>query len=114
MEDCIFCKIIDGKIPSKKVFEDDLVVVIQDVAPVAPIHLLIISKKHIVNSLDLHPEDMEVIGRVFQVAALLARENDVDEAGFRIVNNNNAGAGQTVFHLHFHFLAGRRFHWPPG
>jgi histidine triad (HIT) family protein len=114
MDDCIFCKIIDGKIPSEKVFEDDLVVVIRDVAPVAPIHLLIMSKKHIINSLEVHAEDMEVIGRVFQVATLLARENGVDESGFRIVNNNNAGAGQTVFHLHFHFLAGRRFHWPPG
>lgn len=114
MEDCIFCKIIDGKIPSKKVFEDDLVFVIQDIAPVAPIHLLILSKKHIVNSLDLHPENMDIISRIFSVAARLARENGVDESGFRIVNNNNEGAGQTVFHLHFHFLAGRNFHWPPG
>jgi len=114
MEKCLFCKFISGEIPVKKVFEDDLLIAIEDIAPVAPVHLLIIPKKHTVNSLDLSPDDTAVVGHVFQVAARLARELGVADHGFRIVNNNNAGAGQSVFHLHFHLLAGRDFHWPPG
>jgi diadenosine tetraphosphate (Ap4A) HIT family hydrolase len=114
MEKCLFCKFISGEIPVKKVFEDEQLIVIEDIAPVAPVHLLIISKKHIVNSLDLNPDDTVLVGHVFQVAAKLARELGVADQGFRIVNNNNAGAGQSVFHLHFHLLAGRGFHWPPG
>lgn len=114
MENCLFCKIIAGEIPAKKVYEDEQLIVIEDIAPVAPIHVLIIPKKHIVNTLDLTAEDNALVGHVFQVAAKLAREWDVADNGFRVVNNNNAGAGQSVFHLHFHLLAGRQFHWPPG
>jgi histidine triad (HIT) family protein len=114
MENCLFCKIIAGKIPAKRVFEDEQLIAIEDIAPVAPVHLLIIPKKHFVNSLDLNPENVVLVGHVFQVAARLARELGVADHGFRIVNNNNAGAGQSVFHLHFHLLAGRDFHWPPG
>jgi histidine triad (HIT) family protein len=114
IEECLFCKFISGKIPVKKVFEDDQLIAIEDIAPVAPVHLLIIPKKHMVNSLDLNPDDTFLVGHVFQVAARLARELGVADHGFRIVNNNNAGAGQSVFHLHFHLLAGRDFHWPPG
>jgi len=114
MKGCLFCGIIAGDIPAKKVYEDDLLIAIEDIAPVAPVHILLIPRKHFVNSLDVHPEDGHVVGHVFQVAARLAREKGVSEDGFRIVNNNNAGAGQSVFHLHFHLLAGRRFHWPPG
>jgi histidine triad (HIT) family protein len=114
MENCIFCSIIQGKINAEKIFEDELMIVIRDIAPVAPLHLLLIPKKHLVNSLDLQPADNALIGRIFQVAASLARENGYAESGFRIVNNNNRGAGQTVFHLHFHLLAGRQMHWPPG
>ncbi len=114
MDDCIFCKIIQGKMKAEKVFEDDLLVVIRDIAPVAPLHLLLMPKKHMQNSLDLQPEDGQLIGRIFQVASALARENGYADSGFRIVNNNNRGAGQSVFHLHFHLLAGRQMHWPPG
>ena len=114
MEDCIFCKIVRGDIPARKVFEDDQLIVIEDVAPVAPLHLLIIPKKHIVNSLDLQGDDDLLVGHIFRVAAAIAREQGFAEAGFRIVNNNNAGAGQSVFHLHFHVLAGRHLTWPPG
>ncbi len=114
MEDCIFCRIIQGKMNSEKVYEDEHVIVIRDIAPVAPLHLLIMPKKHLVNSLDLASEDNSMVGHIYQVAARLAKENGVDESGFRIVCNNNAGAGQSVFHLHFHLLGGRRFHWPPG
>ncbi|HKZ17780.1 MAG TPA: histidine triad nucleotide-binding protein [Geobacteraceae bacterium] len=114
MEDCIFCKIIQGKVNAAKVYEDEHIIAIRDIAPVAPLHLLLISRKHLVNSLDLEPEDSALIGHIYQVAARLARENGVADSGFRIVNNNNAGAGQSVFHLHFHLLGGRNFHWPPG
>jgi len=114
MESCLFCKIIAGKIPAKKVYEDDCILVIEDIAPVAPVHLLLITKKHIVNSFDLLPEDAFLVGHIFQAASRLARENNLVEGGFRVVNNNNAGAGQSVFHLHFHLLGGRQFHWPPG
>lgn len=114
MENCLFCKIIKGEIPSRKVFEDDKLVVIEDVAPVAPVHYLLIPRRHFVNSLDMQPEDCELVGHVFQVAAAIARDKGFSEGGFRIVNNNNAGAGQSVFHIHFHLLAGRGFSWPPG
>jgi histidine triad (HIT) family protein len=111
---CIFCRIIKGEIPAKKVFEDEQVVAIEDIAPVSPVHILIIPRKHFVNSLDLDPADNALIGHIFQVAARIAKERGLAEKGFRIVNNNNAGAGQSVFHIHFHLLGGRRFNWPPG
>jgi histidine triad (HIT) family protein len=114
MEDCIFCRIIKGEMNAVIVYEDEQIIVIRDIAPVAPLHLLLMPRKHVVNSLDLDMEDNALIGHIYQVAALLARENGVADSGFRIVNNNNAGAGQSVFHLHFHLLGGRDFHWPPG
>lgn len=114
MSECLFCRIIEGSIPAKKVFEDDKVVVIQDIAPAAPVHLLVIPREHIVNALDLREEHEALIGHIYTVAGRLARELGVAEAGFRIVNNNNADAGQSVFHIHFHLLAGRRMQWPPG
>ena len=114
MENCLFCRIINGEIHSKQVYEDGQVVVIEDIAPVAPTHLLIIPKKHFVNALDMEQTDVPLIGHVFRVAARLANELGVAENGFRIVNNNNAGAGQSVFHIHFHLLGGRNFSWPPG
>lgn len=114
MTDCLFCKIIAGAIPVKPVYEDDLVVAIQDIAPKAPHHLLIIPRKHIVNCLDIAEEDQGLIGHIHRVAANLARERGVAESGFRFVTNTNADAGQSVFHIHFHFLAGRQLEWPPG
>jgi len=114
VDNCIFCKIIKGEIPAKMVYEDESVIAIEDIAPVAPVHVLIIPRKHFVNTLDLDPADNALMGHVMQVAARLARERGLDEQGFRIVNNNNAGAGQSVFHIHFHLLAGRNFAWPPG
>ncbi|GFO57996.1 histidine triad nucleotide-binding protein [Geomonas silvestris] len=114
MSDCLFCKMASGAIPVKKVFEDDVLFAIEDINPQAPVHILVIPKEHLVNSLDLGPANDELIGRVYRAAAQLARERGVAEDGFRIVNNNNAGAGQSVFHIHFHLLAGRNFGWPPG
>jgi histidine triad (HIT) family protein len=114
MNNCIFCKIIAGTIPAKTVYEDDFVVAVQDLDPKAPHHLLLIPRKHIVNCLDIAEEDRELIGHIHMVAAKLARERGVAESGFRIVTNTNADAGQSVFHIHFHFLAGRHLQWPPG
>ena len=114
MGDCLFCKMASGAIPVNKIYEDENLFAIEDINPVAPLHVLVIPKKHLVNSLELAPEDDQVIGAVYRVAAKLARERGVAEDGFRIVNNNNAGAGQSVFHIHFHLLGGRHFSWPPG
>jgi len=112
--DCLFCKMASGAIPVKKVYEDDLLFAIEDIAPVAPVHLLIIPKRHLENCLELTPENDQLIGAVHRVAASLARERGVADEGFRLVNNNNAGAGQSVFHIHFHLLGGRKMSWPPG
>jgi histidine triad (HIT) family protein len=114
MNDCLFCKMANGDIPVKKVYEDDLIFAIEDINPVAPVHILIIPKQHLVNSLDLTPENDLLTGSVYRVAASLARERGVAESGFRVVNNNNAAAGQSVFHIHYHLLGGRSFAWPPG
>ncbi|GBD97059.1 MAG TPA: histidine triad nucleotide-binding protein [Nitrospirae bacterium] len=112
--DCMFCKIIQNKIPSKKVYEDDGILAFEDVNPQAPVHILIIPKKHIPTSLEIEEEDNELIGRMFQVANRIATDREVAERGFRIVMNCNSEAGQTVFHVHLHLLAGRAMHWPPG
>jgi histidine triad (HIT) family protein len=114
MDNCLFCKMASGAIPVKKIYEDDALFAIEDINPVAPMHVLIIPKKHLVNSLELMPDDDQLVGAVYRVAAQLARERGMADDGFRIVNNNNAGAGQSVFHIHFHLLAGRKFTWPPG
>ncbi|HWI41094.1 MAG TPA: histidine triad nucleotide-binding protein [Verrucomicrobiae bacterium] len=113
MENCLFCRISRGDIPARKVYEDESVVVIEDIAPAAPVHLLIIPREHIVNCLDLKVEDAQLIGHIHLVAAKIAREKGLEE-GFRLVNNNNSGAGQSVFHIHFHLLGGRSLQWPPG
>ena len=114
MDSCIFCKISEGTIPAKKVYEDEDVVVIEDISPVAPVHLLLIPREHIVNANDLQPEHDGLIGRIYRIAARIAREKGISEDGFRIVTNTNAGAGQSVFHIHFHLLGGRNLGWPPG
>ncbi|MCM0083415.1 histidine triad nucleotide-binding protein [Geomonas sp. Red32] len=114
MSDCLFCKMATGAIPVKKVYEDDQLFAIEDINPVAPVHILIIPKEHIANALDLAPEHDALIGSVHRAAATLARERGVADDGFRLVNNTNLAAGQSVFHIHFHFLAGRKLTWPPG
>jgi diadenosine tetraphosphate (Ap4A) HIT family hydrolase len=114
VENCIFCKIIRGEIPSKKVFEDERILVIEDLSPQAPLHLLLLSKKHLVNCLDLSAVDDELIGYISRKAGEIAQEKGYSGSGFRMVQNNGAGAGQSVFHIHFHLLAGREFSWPPG
>ena len=112
--DCIFCKIVDGSIPSDKVFENDHVLAFRDLSPQAPHHILIIPKKHLASLNEFESEDAAIFGEMGQAAKALAKELSVDEAGYRVVVNCNEHGGQTVFHTHMHFLAGRQLHWPPG
>ena len=113
MPDCLFCKMIAGEIPTKKVYEDDKTFAFQDINPQAPTHVLIVPKKHIVGLKEGTPEDAEIIGYCQLVAAKIARERDI-ENGYRTVYNVGPGAGQSVFHLHLHLLGGRKLSWPPG
>ncbi|NAZ30720.1 MAG: HIT domain-containing protein [Caldimicrobium sp.] len=111
---CIFCRIANKEIPAKIVYEDDKVLAFHDINPQAPYHILVIPKKHISTLLELTEEDKDLIGHIYLVMNRLARELGVAERGYRVVVNCNEEAGQTVFHVHFHFLAGREMHWPPG
>lgn len=113
MTDCIFCRIIQREIPAKIVFEDDTALAFEDIRPEAPVHLLVIPKRHIASLSEVTSADQDLVGHLFAIAAKLARERNL-EGGYRTVMNNGAGAGQTVFHLHVHLLGGRAFHWPPG
>ncbi len=114
MTDCLFCKIRDGDIPCDIVFEDDHVLAFNDVNPQAPVHILIIPKKHISTINDLEDGDGQLMGKLFAAAKNIAHEKGVSDDGYRLVTNCNAGAGQTVFHIHMHLLAGRAMSWPPG
>jgi len=113
MTDTLFQKIIDKEIPADIVYEDDHCLVFKDINPVAPIHLLIIPKKQIQKIADAELLDQNLLGHLFIVAGNVARDLGVEDA-FRLVVNNGSGAGQTVFHLHIHLIAGREFTWPPG
>ncbi|NLF35157.1 MAG: histidine triad nucleotide-binding protein [Clostridiales bacterium] len=112
MSDCLFCKIIASGIPSKKVYEDDLCYAFHDIAPQAPTHLLVIPKAHIQSVSQVDESNQATVGHLFAVIARLARELGLDS--YRVVSNIGAQAGQSVFHLHFHVLAGRDMTWPPG
>ena len=113
MKDCLFCRIIAGELPAKKVYEDEHTFAFEDIRPHAPTHVLIVPKKHIRGLKEAGPEDAEVIGRCHLVAAEIARQRAI-ENGYRTVLNIGPGAGQSVFHLHLHLLGGRRLAWPPG
>jgi len=113
MSDCLFCKIIAGQIPSKKVYEDEKVFVIEDINPQAPTHVLILPKKHIEGLNTATQEDAEIIGYTQLIAARLGRERRI-EKGYRTVYNVGPESGQSVFHLHLHLLGGRVLKWPPG
>ncbi len=112
--DCLFCRIASGQVPTKKVYEDEEVVAFEDINPQAPVHMLVIPRKHTPTLNDLGPEDDATLGRLHRVAAELARDRDLSERGYRVVMNCNEEAGQTVFHIHLHLLGGRRMKWPPG
>lgn len=111
--DCLFCKIISGEVPSKKIYEDDTVYVFEDIAPAAPIHYLLIPKQHIAGASEISESNSSVISHIFEVISKLAADLKLDN-GFRVVTNCGDSAGQTVKHLHFHLLAGRDFTWPAG
>lgn len=114
MNDCLFCKIIAGDIPSDKVYEDDNVYAFKDITPVAPLHILIIPKKHIATLNDLEEQDAVVMGQLVFAAKNIASQEGYAEEGYRTVINCGEQAGQTVFHIHLHLLAGRDLSWPPG
>ncbi len=111
---CLFCKIISKEIHSKPVYEDESILAFEDLNPQAPVHILIIPKKHISTSLDIKDDDNELIGQMFQAANRIAKDKGIAEKGFRTVMNCNHDAGQTVFHIHLHLLGGRAMNWPPG
>ena len=113
MDDCLFCKIGEKKIPSKLVYEDAEIFAFDDIQPQAPSHVLICPRKHIVSLTEATAEDTAMLGKLQLIAAKLAGERKLN-AGYRTVFNNGPGAGQSVFHLHLHLLGGRDFRWPPG
>ena len=114
MSDCLFCKIAAGEIPAAIVHQDETLVAFKDINPQAPLHVLIIPRRHIATLNDLTPNDDELVGSMFRTAAALAKQHGYHERGYRTVFNANREAGQTVFHIHLHLLAGRGLTWPPG
>jgi histidine triad (HIT) family protein len=113
MPDCIFCRIVRGEAPAKKVYEDERALVFEDINPQAPTHVLIIPKQHIVGLKEARAEDADIIGYLHLVAAQIARQRGIED-GYRTVFNVGPRAGQSVFHLHLHLLGGRSLRWPPG
>ena len=114
MSDCLFCRIARKEIPASVVYESERLVAFNDINPQAPLHALVIPKRHIATLNDVTAEDASLVGEMIGAAAAIAREKGYAERGFRVVFNTNADAGQTVFHIHLHVLAGRGLSWPPG
>lgn len=114
MPDCLFCKIIAGDIPSTKVYEDDEILAFRDIEPQAPEHIIIIPKSHISSANELSEDNCQVVGKIFAVAAKIAKDLGFAQNGYRVVNNCGEDGGQTVGHIHFHLLGGRSLQWPPG
>ena len=108
MEDCLFCKIIKGDIPSTKVYEDEFVYAFKDINPEAPVHILVVPKKHIKSMNEIEEIDENLIGKIFLAIEKIAKEQGVAEQGYRVISNCGKDAGQTVMHLHFHILGGRK------
>ncbi len=113
MNDCLFCKIIAGEIPSSRIYEDEWVYAFKDIDPQAPFHAIIVPKLHLASCNDINSENSSYVAKIFEAAAVIARENGLDN-GYRLVNNCGSDGGQTVGHLHFHMLGGRLLAWPPG
>lgn len=111
---CLFCRIVADEIPSTRVAEDDMAIAIRDIAPRAPTHILVLPREHIRSAAELTDADSAVVGRLFALAAEIARAEGLAEGGYRIVTNVGTWGGQTVDHLHFHLMGGRAFTWPPG
>ena len=114
MTDCLFCRIASGEIPASIVYQDERLVAFRDINPQAPVHVLLIPRRHIGTLNDLSPADDGIVGELVRRAAAIAGELGVSERGYRTVFNCNADAGQTVFHIHLHLLGGRKMSWPPG
>jgi len=114
MNKCIFCEIIDKNIKTEIVYEDTNIIAFRDINPQAPVHILVVPKKHISSVISLQEEDEKYIGHIFSVFKEIAKKEGVSQTGFRVVVNTGKDAGQEVQHLHFHFLAGRKLSWPPG
>ncbi len=112
--DCLFCRIALGEVPATRLHDDDEVIAIRDIAPRAPTHILVIPRRHIASALELTDADATTMGRIFAVAADLARSEGIAEAGYRLVSNVGQWGGQSVDHLHVHLMGGRVFEWPPG
>lgn len=114
MPDCLFCKIRDGQISSKKVHQDEHVFAFEDIYPQAPTHILIVPHEHIPTVNAIGPQHREVVGHLFLTAAHIAKARGIETTGYRLVMNTNQDAGQTVFHIHLHLMGGRPLQWPPG
>ena len=114
MSDCLFCRIAAKKIPARIAYEDEHILAFEDVNPQAPVHTLLIPKKHIATLMDANEEYLHLFGRIVKAAQQLAREKGIAGRGFRLVANCNAESGQSVYHIHFHLLGGRYMQWPPG
>ncbi len=114
MTDCIFCKIVAGEIPSSVVYKDDAIFAFSDVHPQAPVHVLIVPRKHIADLNSASDSDGDLLGKIQLAARKIARQKKIDAAGYRLVLNCGPDAGQAVNHLHYHLLGGRAFGWPPG
>jgi histidine triad (HIT) family protein len=112
--ECLFCKIAAHEMPAKIVYEDELCVALEDITPKAPVHLLVIPRKHIISLNDELEEDKLLLGHLLTVVGKMARQQEIDGSGYRTVINTNKEAGQSVFHLHIHILGGRMLRWPPG
>jgi histidine triad (HIT) family protein len=111
---CLFCSIANGEIPSRKAYEDEAVYAFWDIAPTAPVHILVIPKIHIETLNDITPENSGIISKIYEALPKIAEENGIAADGYRVVTNCNKNAGQTVFHIHFHLLGGRELTWPAG
>lgn len=114
MDDCLFCRIVAGAIPAARVYEDDAVVAIRDINPQAPVHVLLLPRRHHASVMDAAAADPAIFGRIAAAAAQIARAEGVAERGFRLLTNTGPDSGQSVLHLHFHLLGGRPMGWPPG
>lgn len=112
--DCLFCKIANKEIKGDLVYEDDEIVVFKDINPVAPVHLLAIPRQHISSIMEIDKFEDKLTAGILKVISKIAKEMNIDREGFRVVTNTGDGAGQSVKHLHFHILGGRKFNWPPG
>ncbi len=114
MENCLFCKIAEKKLSAEIVYEDEDIVAFKDINPQAPIHILIIPRKHISSLNEINEEDIPILGKTQLVAKELAKKFGIDTQGYRLVLNTNFGAGQSIYHIHYHLLGGRFLKWPPG